>query len=127
MGPLVAIVISSLMIGILTNVRVLERKKEIGIFRSLGASKSDIRLLFDLENILLAVFALIVSIIFINYIKEPINKMMDNYMGIGDIFVIKYYLIFLVFIINMIIIKIAGLIPTIKASNMDIVKCIYNK
>lgn len=123
----VAIVISSLMIGILTNVRVLERKKEIGIFRSLGASKKDIRLLFDLENILLGVLALIVSIIFINSIKDPINKMMDNYMGIGDIFVIKYYLIFLVFIINMIIIKIAGLIPTIKASNMDIVKCIYNK
>ena len=123
----VAIVISSLMIGILTNVRVLERKKEIGIFRSLGASKKDIRLLFDLENIILGVFALIVSIIFINSIKDPINKMMDNYMGIGDIFVIKYYLIFLVFIINMIIIKIAGLIPTIKASNMDIVKCIYNK
>ena len=124
---IVAIVISSLMIGILTNVRVLERKKEIGIFRSLGASKKDIRLLFDLENIFLGVLALIVSVIFINSIKDPINKMMDNYMGIGDIFVIKYYLIFLVFIINMIIIKIAGLIPTIKASNMDIVKCIYNK
>ena len=49
----IAIVISVLMIGILTNIRVLERKKEIGIFRSMGISKGKIVRMFNTENILI--------------------------------------------------------------------------
>ncbi len=124
---IVTITISSLMTGILTNIRVLEQKKAIGIFRSLGASKSNIRQLFNLENMFIGTISLIIGILIINLIDQPINNIIDNYMGIGNIFVIRYDLVFLVFIINMLIIKISGLIPAIKASQMDIVKCIYNR
>ena len=124
---IVTVIISSLMIGILTNVRVLERKKEIGIFRSLGASKRNIRKLFDLENMFIGILSLIIGIIIINIAVKPINNILDNYLGINSIFTIKYHLIFIVFLINIIIIKISGLIPTIKASQMDIVNCIYNR
>ena len=123
----IATIISSLMIGILTNVRVLERRKEIGIFRSLGASKKNIRKLFSTENNIIGILSLFISIFFINLIDTPINKVMDNYMGIQNVFIIKYHLILIVFIINMLIIKIAGMIPIIRASHMDIVKCIYNR
>lgn len=123
----VAIIISSLMIGILTNVRVLERKKEIGIFRSLGASKLDIKTLFNIENIFIGIISLFISIFVIMIMVGPINKMMNNYMGLEDIFFIKYWLILIVFIINLVIIKISGSIPAIKASRMEIVNCIYNR
>ena len=123
----VAIIISSLMIGILTNVRVLERKKEIGIFRSLGASKLDIKTLFNIENIFIGIISLFISIFVIMIMVGPINKMMDNYMGLHNIFVIKYWLLLIVFIINLIIIKVSGSIPAIKASRMEIVNCIYNR
>ncbi len=123
----VAIIISSLMIGILTNVRVLERKKEIGIFRSLGASKLDIKTLFNIENIFIGIISLFISIFVIMIMVGPINKMMNNYMGLEDIFSIKYWLILIVFIINLVIIKISGSIPAIKASRMEIVNCIYNR
>ena len=123
----IATIISSLMIGILTNVRVLERKKEIGIFRSLGASKKDIKRLFNLENILTLFIALFIAIFVINVLKMPINRFMDNYIGIGNILIIKYHLILLVFVINLIIVKIAGTIPAKKAAKMDIVECIYNR
>ena len=124
---IISVIISSLMIAILTNMRVLERKKEIGIFRSLGASKKDIRRLFSFENDMIGIISLIISIIFINMLSDPINRIMGNYMGMENIFIVKYYLIVIIFIINMLIIKIAGMIPTIKASNMDIVKCVYNR
>ena len=124
---IVAIVISSLMIGILTNVRVLERKKEIGIFRSLGASKGDIKRLFNIQNIFIGFIALIFSLIMLSLLVGPINNMMDKYLNIKDVFVINYGLLLLVFIINLIIITIAGLIPAIKASKMEIVDCIYNR
>ena len=123
----IAITISSLMIGILTNVRVLERRKEIGILRSLGASKGDIRRLFNFQNILIGLGALVISLIFINIIKSPINKIIDNYLGIGDIFKINYGVLMLVFMINLIIVLVSGIIPTIRASKMEIVDCIYNR
>ena len=123
----VGIIISSLMIGILTNVRVLERKKEIGIFRSLGASKLDIKTLFNIENVFIGIISLIISMFVIMMLVGPINKIMDNYIGLENIFVIKYWLLLLVFVINLIIIKISGSIPAIKASRMEIVNCIYNR
>ncbi len=124
---IVAIVISSLMIGILTNVRVLERKKEIGIFRSLGASKGDIRRLFNMQNIFIGFVALLISLIMINIFKIPINNIMGKYLEIENMFKINYGLLLLVFLINLFIILIAGIIPTIKASKMEIVDCIYNR
>ena len=123
----VAIIISSLMIGILTNVRVLERKKEIGIFRSLGASKLDIKTLFNIENIFIGIISLIISVFVIIIMIDPINKIINNYIGFDNIFVIKYWLLLIVFIINLIIIKISGSIPAIKASRIEIVDCIYNR
>ena len=123
----IAIIISSLMIGILTNVRVLERKKEIGIFRSLGASKIDIKMMFNLENIITLFIALFIAIIVINMLKNPINNLMNNYIGIEDIFIVRYYLIFLVFLVNILIVKLAVMIPINRASKMDIADCIYNR
>ena len=124
---IIAIIISSLMIGILTNVRVLERKKEIGILRSVGISKSEVRKVFDIENIFIGIISFIIGFIIINMMVKPINDFINNYMGIENIFIIKYNLILLVFIINILIIKLSGSIPALKASKMDIVKCIYNR
>ena len=124
---IIAIIISSLMIGILTNVRVLERKKEIGILRSVGISKSEVRKVFDIENIFIGIISFIIGFIIINMMVKPINDFINNYMGIDNIFIIKYNLILLVFIINILIIKLSGSIPALKASKMDIVKCIYNR
>ena len=123
----IAIIISTLMVGILTNVRVLERKKEIGIFRSLGASKSDIRRIFNLENIIMLFISLFIAILVINMLSNPINRLMNNYIGIENIFIVRYYLVFLVFIINALIVRVASTIPLRRASNMDIVECIYNR
>ena len=124
---IIAIVISSLMVAILTNVRILERKKEIGILRSLGSSRKDIKRLFNYENITIGLFALIISYLFCMAMVKPINNIMDNYLEISNILNINYYIMIIVFLINMLLIKVASIIPVFKASRMDIVKCIYNK
>lgn len=124
---IIAIVISSLMVAILTNVRILERKKEIGILRSLGSSRKDIKRLFNYENITIGLFALIISYLFCIAMVKPINNIMDNYLEISNILNINYYIMIIVFLINMLLIKVASIIPVFKASRMDIVKCIYNK
>ena len=124
---LIAIITSSIMIGILTNIRVLERRKEIGILRSIGASKKNIRALFNIENVILGLLSSLISYIIIIIIKEPINNIINESLAIDNIFIINYPLMFVVFILNILIVKISGLIPSRRASKMDIVKCIYNR
>ena len=123
----IAVIISSLMVALLTNVRVLERKKEIGILRSLGNSKKDIKRLFNLENIIIGLLSLIISFIVCALISGSLNNMIYKYLEISDIFKIKYSVMITIFLINIFIIKNAGTIPINRASKMDIVKCIYNK
>ena len=124
---IIAIIISSLMVAILTNVRVLERKKEIGILRSLGNSKKDIKRLFNLENIIIGFLALIISFIVCILLVKPLNNIIYNYLEIRDIFKTNYGIMIIVFLINMSLIKNAGSIPVNRASRLDIVNCIYNK
>ena len=124
---IVCMIISSLMVAILTNVRVLERKKEIGILRSLGASKGDIKKLFNIENILIGIMAAVIGMILMSLLVKPINMVMNNYLGLDNILSMNYKLLLIVFIINILIIKIFGSIPARRASKLEVVSCIYNR
>ena len=124
---IIAICISSLMIAILTNVRVLERKKEIGILRSLGISRSEIKRLFNTENIIIGIIALFISYFSILLLRKPINNILNNYLEMDNTFCINYLIILGIFMINIMIVKISGIIPVNRASKLDIVQCIYNR
>ena len=124
---LVAVIISILMIGILTNVRVLECKKEIGILRNLGFSKKNVRELFNTENIILGVVAIFISIFLINLMVHPMNMLINKYLEDSNMFNINYGVFILVGLVNIFIVRGAGVIPAFRASKMDIVSCIYNR
>ena len=124
---IISMIISLLMISILTSIRVLERKKEIGILRGVGASKKDIRRLFNLENIILGCISSLISLIFLYLLIDPINIIINNLIGLSNMLIIDYNIILLVFIINIIIIRLAGSIPARRASKLEITKCIYDR
>ena len=124
---IVSIIVSLFMVSILTNIRVVERKKEIGILRGLGASRKDIRLLFNTENVMIGIISSIISIIIVILLKPTINSILYKLVKIDNMLVINYYLVIAICIINIIIIKLSGSIPSIKASRLGITKCIYNK
>lgn len=123
----VSIIVSLFMVSILTNIRVMERKKEIGILRGLGASRKDIRLLFNTENVMIGIISSIISIIIVILLKPTINSILYKLVKLDNMLVINYYLVLAICIINIIIIKLSGSIPSIKASRLEITKCIYNK
>ena len=124
---IISMIISLLMISILTSIRVLERKKEIGILRGVGASKKDIRRLFNLENIILGCISSLISLIFLYLLIDPVNIIINNLIGLSNMLIIDYNIILLVFIINIIIIRLAGSIPARRASKLEITKCIYDR
>ena len=115
------------MIGILTNVRVLERKKEIGIFRSLGASRGNIIEKFNIENMMIGSLSFAISIFLLFVSKNFINQLLYKLLEIENLFIIRWKIVLGVFLFNLLVIFISSIIPIKKASKMEIVKCIYNR
>jgi len=124
---LISIIVSSIMISILTTTRVVERTKEIGILRSLGATTKNVKTLFISENFLISLISSSISLIIVILLKEPLNIIINNYLSISNMYQINYKIFILITVLNSIIIVLSGLIPSIKASKLDIVECLRKR
>ena len=81
----ISLVVSSIMIGIITYISVLERTKEIGILRAIGASKKDVSRVFNAETIIIGLTAGVIGIGLTLLINIPINVIVHNLTGIYSI------------------------------------------
>lgn len=124
---LISIMISSLMVFVLTGNRVIESIKEIGILRCLGASKRDIKRLFNIENVIISLMASLVGIVLIYLLKSPINYILSLILLEDNIFKIDGIVLFLCVIFNIFMVIISGYIPSRIASNKDIIDCMYHR
>jgi putative ABC transport system permease protein len=122
---IVSIIVSSLMVFILTNNRVMERVKEIGILRSLGARNKDITRLFNIENFIIGIVSSVIGIIFIMLISNPVNILLEDFIG-DNIFKIYSDLVIIGIIFNILIVGLSGYIPSKMASKKRIIDCIKN-
>lgn len=123
---LIALLVSSIMIGIISYVSVLERTKEIGIMRSIGSRKKDVVAIFSSENFIIGLCSALLGILLAYLIKEPINSLVQNIIkdnvsnasSVVNENLIIFDLKNLMFLVvgNIILIIISGLIPAIVAS-----------
>ncbi|MFW5913546.1 MAG: ATP-binding cassette domain-containing protein [Bacillota bacterium] len=121
----ISLIVSSIMIGIITYVSVLERTKEIGILRSLGARKKDISRVFNAETLLIGFTAGAIGVFAAYLLTFPINWIIQYLVDdIGDIAVVPVYAVFLLIVISMALTFIAGLIPSRIAANKDPVEAL---
>lgn len=121
----ISLVVSSIMIGIITYISVLERTKEIGILRSIGASKHDISLVFNAETLIVGFCAGAIGIGISLLACIPINLLLHALTGINTInaFLTPMSCIVLV-LISMFLTFIAGLIPSRIAAKKDPVEAL---
>ena len=115
----VSLVVSSIMIGIITYISVLERIKEIGILRSVGASKKDIRRVFTAEAVIIGFVAGSLGIIVTWLLNIPINLILNALTGIGIKSALPLGSGTILVLISMLLTFIAGLIPARIASKKD--------
>ena len=110
--------VSTIMISIIINITVLERVKEIGLLRSIGYSKKNVKNIFKSESLSIGIciwlFSIYISKILIRIIKYIVNNKFDIKINVNNI---KYYLISL--FISLFVTYISSLIPSKKASNLD--------
>lgn len=116
----ISLIVSSIMIGIITYISVIERTKEIGVLRSLGASKRDVSSVFTAETLIVGFLAGIIGIGVSLLLCIPLNAVIRSMTGvIGINAVLNPQAAFILVCISMILTLIAGLIPSRMAAKKD--------
>ena len=116
----ISLVVSSIMIGIITYISVLERTKEIGVLRAIGASKKDISRVFNAETLIIGFAAGAIGILFTVLVCIPVTLILRAVTGIASITaVLPIGGAIALIVISMALTLIAGLIPSRIASKKD--------
>lgn len=117
----ISLIVSSIMIGIVTYISVLERTKEIGILRSLGARKKDISRVFNAENFIIGISSGILGIIITKLLIIPVNIIIKNLTSLSNLAFLSFNHVILLIIISLFITLLGGFIPSKTFSNKNII------
>lgn len=123
----ISLVVSSIMIGVITYVSVLERIKEIGILRAIGASKKDIRRVFNAETLIIGFIAGTLGILSTYVISYFANIVVLNKFDIANIAHLELKAAGILILISMVLAFISGLIPASTAANKDPVEALRSE
>lgn len=120
----ISLIVSSIMIGIITYISVLERTKEIGILRAIGASKKDISRVFNAETFIVGLISGVLGIGITVLITLPINAAIYAITGVSVHAMVPFNAGVILVLISMFLTIIAGLIPAKMASKRDPVEAL---
>jgi len=123
----ISLVVSSIMIGIITYISVLERKKEIGILRAMGASKGNIANVFNAETIIEGLMAGVFAIAVVMLVSLPVNAIVANALGVQGILALPWSSAIILVCISVVLTFVAGLIPSTAASRRDPVEALRSE
>ena len=115
----ISLVVSSIMIGIITYISVLERTKEIGILRAIGASKKDVSRVFTAETLIIGLVAGLLGILVSWLLTFPINSIIHSLTDIRAAAILPWRGAVILVIISMVLTIIAGAIPSRMAAKKD--------
>ena len=115
----ISLVVSSIMIGIITYISVLERTKEIGILRSIGASKKDVSRVFNAETLIEGFVSGALGIVITLILCIPANRIIENVTTIAGVAKLPVAGAVILVIISMVLTLIAGFVPAKMVAKKD--------
>ena len=115
----ISLVVSSIMIAIITYTSVIERTKEIGVLRSIGASKRDVSRVFNAETTIIGLAAGLIGVIVAGLLTIPIGLILESLTGIGGLAVLEPLSALKLVVISVVLTFVAGLVPAHIASKKD--------
>ncbi len=123
----ISLVVSSIMIGIITYISVLERKKEIGILRAMGASKRNVANVFNAETFIEGLMAGVFAIAVVELVSLPVNAVVLSTYDVPDIMQLSPVAAIVLILISVMLTVVAGIIPASKASRRDPVEALRSE
>ena len=120
----ISLVVSSIMIGIITYISVLERTREIGILRAIGASKKDISRVFNAETIIIGFISGMIGIAVPYGVSVFVNALVEGHFGVENIMYLAPQAAVILVLISMLLTLIGGLIPSKLAAKKDPVEAL---
>jgi len=123
----ISLVVSSIMIGVITYISVLERKKEIGVLRSIGASKRDIRRVFNAETLIVGFVSGLLGISVTILLTLPVNAIIHTRFDIANVAILPSAAAAILVAVSMGLTFLAGLIPSSAASRKDPVEALRSE
>ena len=115
----ISLVVSSIMIGVITYISVLERTKEIGVLRAMGASKKDIARVFNAETVIIGFVSGMLGVLITALLNIPISLIIELLAGLANVSVLPLGGAIILVIISVALTLIAGIIPSGMASKKD--------
>ncbi len=123
----ISLVVSSIMIGVITYISVLERKKEIGILRSIGASKGDIARVFNAETIIVGLLAGLIGVGATALICIPANAIVYSLFDVPNVALLPINAAVILVLISIVLTFLGGLAPSSAASRKDPVEALRSE
>lgn len=123
----ISLVVSSIMIGIITYISVLERKKEIGILRAMGASKGNVANVFNAETFIEGLIAGVFAIAVVVAVSFPVNAWVEATHSVSNIMSLPPAAALGLIAISVLLTVVAGLIPSFSASRRDPVEALRSE
>ena len=123
----ISLVVSSIMIGVITYISVLERKKEIGILRSIGASKGDIGRVFNAETVIVGLVAGLIGIGVTALGCIPANAIVYALFDVPNVAILPWQAAVILIAISVFLTFLSGLIPSSAASRKDPVEALRSE
>ena len=122
----ISLIVSMIMIFVISYISVMERNKDIGIYKSIGFRNKDIKNLFIVENLIIGMCSFYLTMIFILLVSNVINKFVYSYINFEHIMSLDILNIILLFFLSLILCYVASFIPAKIASNKKIVDIFNN-
>jgi len=120
----ISLIVSLIMIGIITYISVLERTKEIGVLRALGARKKDISRVFNAETFIIGSFSGILGITIAYLLTIPVNAIIEKMTDLPDVAQLNPLHAILLIVISVTLTLIGGLLPARMAAKKDPVEAL---
>lgn len=123
----ISLVVSSIMIGIITYISVLERKKEIGILRAIGASKRNVANVFNAETFIEGLIAGVFAIVVVVAVSFPVNAWALAAKQVPNLMSLPVQDALMLIVISVLLTVVAGLLPARSASKKDPVEALRSE
>ena len=115
----ISLIVSSIMIGVITYISVLERTKEIGILRSIGASKRDISRVFNAETFIIGLVAGLLGVFIATLLDVPVNLILAALANLHGIAAVPWWGGIMLVSVSILLTLVAGIIPSRIAAKKD--------